>query len=76
MFYDLNVLYPGSFVQYRHFMWRKGRKEREKLGMITYIRIFRRNVCNVLLPFGKEDFDGGARVFGCFGWKEAGTGMN
>jgi hypothetical protein len=31
------------------------------------IRIFRRNVCNVLLPFAKEDFDGGARVFGCLG---------
>jgi hypothetical protein len=48
---------------------KEGRKGREKLGMITYIRIFWRNVFNVLLPFGKEDFDGGARVFGCFGWE-------
>jgi len=43
----------------------KERKGREKLGMITYIRIFRRNVCNVLLPLGKEDFLMGA--LGVFG---------
>jgi hypothetical protein len=54
------------------------RKGREKLGMITYIRIFRRNVCNVLLPFGKKDFfDGGARVFLVlvFGWDNWVGGM-
>jgi len=43
----------------------KERKGRKKLGMITYIRIFRRNVCNVLLPLGKEDFLMGA--LGCLG---------
>jgi hypothetical protein len=57
-------------------MWRKGRKGREKLGMITYIRIFRRNVCNVLLPFGKEDLLMGALgVFGV-GWGRILQGLN